>query len=102
MSALLCKIAALRSFSLDKVHYWRESAAGMSSLASFLAKDTIDCFNTLVKPLVYLSMFYFFTNPRSTFLDHYIVLVCLVYCVTGIAYALAIFLQPGSAQLVSF
>ncbi|CAN6928134.1 unnamed protein product [Brassica oleracea] len=99
--SLLCKIAALRSFSLDKVHYWRESAAGMSSLASFLAKDTIDCFNTLVKPLVYLSMFYFFTNPRSTFLDHYIVLVCLVYCVTGIAYALAIFLQPGSAQLFS-
>ncbi|KAL0796590.1 hypothetical protein Bca101_067967 [Brassica carinata] len=97
--SLLCKIAALRSFSLDKVHYWRESAAGMSSLASFLAKDTMDCFNTLVKPLVYLSMFYFFTNPRSTFLDHYIVLVCLVYCVTGIAYGLAIFLQPGSAQL---
>ncbi|KAJ0242323.1 hypothetical protein HA466_0208040 [Hirschfeldia incana] len=99
--SLLCKIAALRSFSLDKLHYWRESAAGMSSLASFLAKDTIDCFNTLVKPLVYLSMFYFFTNPRSTFLDHYIVLVCLVYCVTGIGYALAIFLQPGSAQLIS-
>ncbi|KAH0872756.1 hypothetical protein HID58_070118, partial [Brassica napus] len=99
--SLLCKIAALRSFSLDKLHYWRESAAGMSSLASFLAKDTMDCFNTLVKPLVYLSMFYFFTNPRSTFFDNYIVLVCLVYCVTGIAYALAIFLQPGSAQLFS-
>ncbi|CAN6997652.1 unnamed protein product [Brassica rapa subsp. trilocularis] len=99
--SLLCKIAALRSFSLDKLHYWRESASGMSSLACFLAKDTIDCFNTLVKPLVYLSMFYFFTNPRSTFFDNYIVLVCLVYCVTGIAYALAIFLQPGSAQLVS-
>ncbi|CAH8283799.1 unnamed protein product [Eruca vesicaria subsp. sativa] len=99
--SLLCKIAALRSFSLDKLHYWRESASGMSSLACFLAKDTIDCFNTLVKPLVYLSMFYFFTNPRSTFFDNYIVLVCLVYCVTGIAYALAIFLQPGSAQLFS-
>ncbi|KAL0696553.1 hypothetical protein Bca4012_063733 [Brassica carinata] len=99
--SLLCKISALRSFSLDKLHYWRESASGMSSLASFLAKDTMDCFNTLVKPLVYLSMFYFFTNPRSTFFDNYIVLVCLVYCVTGIAYALAIFLQPGSAQLFS-
>ncbi|CAN6928056.1 unnamed protein product [Brassica oleracea] len=99
--SLLCKIAALRSFSLDKLHYWRESASGMSSLACFLAKDTMDCFNTLVKPLVYLSMFYFFTNPRSTFFDNYIVLVCLVYCVTGIAYALAIFLQPGSAQLFS-
>lgn len=100
-SALLCKISALRSFALDKLHYWRESASGISSLAYFLSKDTIDHFNTLVKPLVYLSMFYFFNNPRSSVLDNYIILVCLVYCVTGIAYTFAIFLEPGPAQLVS-
>ena len=100
-SALLCQIAALRSFSLDKLQYWRESASGMSSLAYFLAKDTIDHFNTVIKPVVYLSMFFFFTNPRSSFTENYIVLLCLVYCVTGIAYALAIFFQPGPAQLVS-
>lgn len=99
-AALLCKIGALRSFSLEKLHYWRESAAGMSSLAYFLAKDTVDHFNTLIKPIVYLSMFYFFNNPRSSILDNYIVLVSLVYCVTGIAYWFAIFLQAGSAQLV--
>lgn len=73
----------------------------MSSLAYFLAKDTIDHFNTVIKPMVYLSMFYFFNNPRSSITDNYIVLFCLVYCVTGIAYALAIFLEPGPAQLVS-
>lgn len=101
MSALLSKIAALRSFSQDRLQYWRESASGMSSTAYFLSKDTIDCFNTIVKPLVYLSMFYFFNNPRSSFADNYIVLLCLVYCVTGIAYILAIFLEPGPAQLVS-
>ncbi|KAJ4971684.1 hypothetical protein NE237_004783 [Protea cynaroides] len=99
--SLLCKIAALRSFSLDKLHYWRERGSGMSSLAYFLSKDTIDHFNTLIKPLVYLSMFYFFNNPRSSFTDNYIVLVCLVYCVTGIAYGLAIFLEPSPAQLWS-
>ncbi|KAG7027257.1 putative white-brown complex-like protein 30, partial [Cucurbita argyrosperma subsp. argyrosperma] len=99
--SLLCKIAALRSFSLDKLQYWRESASGISSLAHFLAKDTLDLFNTIVKPLVYLSMFYFFNNPRSTFTDNYVVLVCLVYCVTGMAYALAIYLQPAPAQLWS-
>ncbi|XWS66190.1 hypothetical protein CRYUN_Cryun05aG0178700 [Craigia yunnanensis] len=98
--SLLCKIAALRSFSLDKLQYWRESASGMSSLAYFLAKDTIDHFNTVIKPVLYLSMFFFFTNPRSSFTENYIVLLCLVYCVTGIAYALAIFFQPGPAQLV--
>lgn len=99
--SLLCKIGALRSFALDKLHYWRESGSGMSSLAYFLSKDTIDHFNTIIKPLVYLSMFYFFNNPRSTFLGNYIILLCLVYCVTGIAYAFAIFLEPGPAQLWS-
>ncbi|KAK9115607.1 hypothetical protein Sjap_014554 [Stephania japonica] len=97
--SLLCKISALRSFSLDKLIYSRERSSGMSSLAYFLAKDTIDHFNTIIKPLVYLSMFYFFNNPRSSFTDNYVVLVCLVYCVTGIAYVFAIFLEPGPAQL---
>lgn len=100
MSALLCKIAALRTFSLDKLQYWRESASGISSLAHFVSKDTVDHFNTVIKPVVYLSMFYFFNNPRSSFADNYVVLLCLVYCVTGIAYVLAIFLQPGPSQLV--
>ncbi|KMT17658.1 hypothetical protein BVRB_2g036040 isoform B [Beta vulgaris subsp. vulgaris] len=99
--SLLCQIAALRTFSLDKLQYLRESASGISSLAHFLAKDTVDHFNTLIKPVVFLSMFYFFTNPRSTFLDHYIVLIGLVYCVTGMGYAFAIFLNPGPAQLFS-
>ncbi|KAH9700482.1 ABC transporter G family member 28 [Citrus sinensis] len=99
--SLLCKIAALRSFSLDKLHYWRESASGMSSLAFFLSKDTVDHFNTLIKPLVYLSMFYFFNNPRSSVTDNYLVLACLVYCVTGIAYIMAICFEPGPAQLWS-
>ncbi|XP_055836085.1 ABC transporter G family member 28 [Solanum dulcamara] len=98
---LLTKIAALRSFSLDKLHYWRESASGMSGLAYFMAKDTIDHINTIIKPAVYLSMFYFFNNPRSSILDNYLVLLCVVYCVTGIAYALAIYFEPGQAQLWS-
>ncbi|KAJ6826855.1 ABC transporter G family member 28-like isoform X1 [Iris pallida] len=99
--SLLCKIGALRSFSLEKLQYWRERASGMSSLAYFLARDTIDHFNTIVKPIVYLSMFYFFNNPRSTIQDNYIILVALVYCVTGIGYMFAICFQPGSAQLWS-
>lgn len=85
---------------MDKLQYWRESAAGISSLAHFLSKDTIDHFNTIVKPMVYLSMFYFFSNPRSTFASNYAVLLCLVYCVTGMAYAFAIYFEPGPAQLV--
>ncbi|KAL5214931.1 hypothetical protein ABZP36_004083 [Zizania latifolia] len=99
--SLLCKIGALRSFSLEKIHYWRERASGMSSLAYFLSKDTIDHFNTIIKPIVYLSMFYFFNNPRSSIWENYVILVALVYCVTGIGYTFAIFFQPGSAQLWS-
>jgi hypothetical protein len=83
------------------MNYWRERASGMSSLAYFMSKDTIDHFNTIVKPIVYLSMFYFFNNPRSSIWENYVVLLALVYCVTGIGYTFAIFFQPGSAQLVS-
>lgn len=72
----------------------------MSSLAYFLSKDTVDLLDILVKPLVFLSMFYSFSNPRSTFPENYIVLLCLVYCVTGIAYVFAIVLDPAQAQLV--
>ncbi|KAF2910613.1 ABC transporter G family member 28 isoform X1 [Oryza sativa Japonica Group] len=99
--SLLCKIGALRSFALDKIYYWRERASGMSSLAYFMSKDTIDHLNTIVKPIVYLSMFYFFNNPRSSIWENYVILVALVYCVTGIGYTFAIFFQPGSAQLWS-
>ncbi|KAJ3679883.1 hypothetical protein LUZ60_016161 [Juncus effusus] len=99
--SLLCKIASLRSFSQDQLQYWRERQSGMSSLAYFLSKDTVDHFNTVVKPVVYLSMFYFFNNPRSTFADNYIVMIALVYCVTGVGYMFAICFQPGSAQLWS-
>ncbi|GMI78086.1 ATP-binding cassette G28 [Hibiscus trionum] len=93
---LLCKIAALRSFSLNKLQYWRESA-----LAYFLEKDTVNHFNTVIKLVVYLSMFFFLTNLRSLFAENYIALLCLVYCVTGTGYAFAIFFQPGPAQLWS-
>ncbi|KAK8611252.1 hypothetical protein V6N13_131312 [Hibiscus sabdariffa] len=44
-------------------------------------------------------MFYFFNNPRSSFQDNYIILMCLVYCVTGIAYVFAIAFTPSLAQL---
>ncbi|KAL1351943.1 hypothetical protein HN51_015858 [Arachis hypogaea] len=99
--SLLCKIGALRSFSNDKLNYWRESASGISSLAHFLSKDTVDLFNTIIKPVVFLSMFYFFSNPRSSFASNYVVLLCLVYCVTGIAYIFAIYFAYSLAQLWS-
>lgn len=72
----------------------------MNTLSYFVAKDTVDHFSTLVKPVVYLSMFYFFNSPRSSFGYNYVILLCLVYCVTGIAYIFAIFLDFSQAQLV--
>lgn len=100
-TALLCQLASLRSFSPERLQYWRERESGMSTLAYFLARDTIDHFNTLVKPIVFLSTFYFFNNPRSEFKDNYLVFVALVYCVTGIGYTFAIWFELGLAQLVS-
>uniref|UniRef100_I1QUY4 ABC transporter domain-containing protein n=1 Tax=Oryza glaberrima TaxID=4538 RepID=I1QUY4_ORYGL len=99
--SLLCQLAALRSFSPERLQYWRERESGMSTLAYFLARDTIDHFNTLVKPVAFLSTFYFFNNPRSEFKDNYLVFLALVYCVTGIGYTFAIWFELGLAQLCS-
>jgi len=101
VAALLCQLASLRSFSPEKLQYWRERQSGMSSLAYFLARDTIDHFNTAVKPIIFLSTFYFFNNPRSTLRDNYLVLLALIYCVTGVGYTFAIWFELGLAQLVS-
>jgi len=95
-------IASLRTFSQEKLQFWRESASGINRVAYFLAKDTVDLFNVLVKPVIYLSMFYYFSNPRSSFLENFEITVVFVYCVTGIAYIFAILLQPAPAQLVMF
>ncbi|XP_073385802.1 ABC transporter G family member 28 isoform X2 [Physcomitrium patens] len=97
--ALLIMIASLRTFSADKIQFWRESASGVNRLAFYLAKDMADIFNVVMKPLIYLSMFYFLSNPRSSFLSNYVVTLVLVYCVTGLAYILAILLEPAPAQL---
>ncbi|KAK1435134.1 hypothetical protein QVD17_00894 [Tagetes erecta] len=99
--SLLGKIAAMRSFTSDKLQFWRERASGMSCFAYFFSKDTIDQFNTVIKPAVYLCTFYYFNPPRSSLLDNYVILLCLLYCVSGFAYALAIYLDPGAAQLWS-
>ncbi|KAK9072608.1 hypothetical protein SSX86_009043 [Deinandra increscens subsp. villosa] len=99
--SLLGKIAAMRSFTSDKLQFWRERASGMSCFAYFFSKDTIDQFNTVIKPAVYLCTFYYFNPPRSSLLDNYVILLCLLYCVSGFAYALAIYLDAGAAQLWS-
>lgn len=99
--SLLVMIASLRTFSNDKLTFWRESASGINRVAYFVAKDVVDLFNVTIKPFIYLSMFYFFSNPRSSFLSNFTVTLVLVYCVTGIAYISSILFQPAPAQLWS-
>ncbi|PHT35105.1 ABC transporter G family member 24 [Capsicum baccatum] len=38
-------------------------------------------------------------NRSKIFKFYHLVLLCVVHCVTGIAYALAIYFEPGQAQL---
>ncbi|GAQ89785.1 ABC transporter G family [Klebsormidium nitens] len=98
---LLCMIAALRTFSQDQLNYFREAASGINKTSYFLAKDAVDLVHVLLKPLFYLSLFYFFNNPRSTFEANYGITVAIAYCTTGVAYIFAIAMQPAAAQLSS-
>jgi hypothetical protein len=100
-AALLVMIGSLRTFGSDKLQFWRECSSGINRLAFFLAKDTVDLSHVIIKPALYLSMFYFYNNPRSSFMEVYVVTLALVYCCSGIAYVLSIVLRPQPAQLVS-
>ncbi|GAQ81712.1 ABC transporter G family [Klebsormidium nitens] len=97
--ALLSKLGVLRTFGADKLNFWRESASGVSRPAYFLAKDASDHVHTLGKSYVYMSIFYYFKNMRSTFHDNIVVTLALSYCCTGIGYVLSIVFKPASAQL---
>uniref|UniRef100_A0A0E0BB15 ABC transporter domain-containing protein n=1 Tax=Oryza glumipatula TaxID=40148 RepID=A0A0E0BB15_9ORYZ len=62
--SLLCQLAALRSFSPERLQYWRERESGMSTLAYFLARDTIDHFNTLCSALIPVVLVLVGTQPN--------------------------------------
>ena len=66
-------------------------------LAHYAALDTLGHVGTAVRSLLYLVTYAAFAQPRASFWRLYAVVLCLVYCCTGVAYFLS---QVGCSLFV--
>jgi len=98
---LMTTVSNLRTFGPEQPVFWREASSGMNRLSFFVAKDMVDHFGTVVKPALYMAMYYAFAQPRMDWTTAYLVTVAITYCCTGIAYLLSLTLEASTAQLTA-
>jgi len=97
--SLTAVASSLRVFGAERVVFWRESSAGVNTLAYFLGKDIAQLPSMLLSPLLFLTLFYSIVAPRSPFLSLYIVLLLIQFTAVSLGYLVSIVVHPGVAQL---
>jgi hypothetical protein len=90
---------ALPVFGAERVTFWRESRAGMSTLAFFLGKDLAALPMILIPPLFLISIFYFLTAPASNFFAMFAVLLAVQFVCVAVGYTISLLLAPSNALL---
>ncbi|CAB4016980.1 white-brown complex homolog 30, partial [Paramuricea clavata] len=98
---LTAMLAALRCFGNHRTTFWRESAAGVNRVSYFLAVNFAQMPILVMMPLVYLSLLYTLTSPRSYFSAHYTAVFCAQLCCSGLGYAISTIFNPKSSQMAS-
>ncbi|XP_028413508.1 ABC transporter G family member 28-like [Dendronephthya gigantea] len=98
---LTSMLASLRCFGNHRTTFWRESAAGVNRVSYFLAVNFAQLPILVIMPLVYLSLLYTLTSPRSYFSSHYTAVFCAQLCCSGIGYAVSTIFNPKSSQMAS-
>ncbi|CAB3987012.1 ABC transporter, ATPbinding domain containing [Paramuricea clavata] len=98
---LTAMLASLRCFGNHRTTFWRESAAGVNRVSYFLAVNFAQMPILVLMPLVYLSLLYTLTSPRSYFSAHYAAVFCAQLCCSGIGYAISTIFNPKSSQMAS-
>ncbi|XP_028413905.1 ABC transporter G family member 24-like [Dendronephthya gigantea] len=98
---LTSMLSSLRCFGNHRTTFWRESAAGVNRVSYFLAVNFAQLPILALMPLVYLSLLYTLTSPRSYFSAHYAGVFCAQLCCSGIGYAISTIFNPKSSQMAS-
>lgn len=98
---IMATVSSTKTFSQDRVVFFRESARGLNKLAYFWALETFDHAGTLLRAVVYMTMYYSFSQPRAVIWQMYVVTVAIVYCCTGTAYFLSQVFSLQAAQLTA-
>mmetsp|Transcript_28321 Transcript_28321/g.45883 ORF Transcript_28321/g.45883 Transcript_28321/m.45883 type:complete len:776 (+) Transcript_28321:2-2329(+) len=77
---------AVRTFSNEKVVYWREAASGENTFSYFLAKCIADIPNMAIGSVVLLSVFFMIAAPHGKFGDYFGAVFLLEFAVYGVGY----------------
>ncbi|PNH07622.1 ABC transporter G family member 28 [Tetrabaena socialis] len=83
----------------QKVLLWRESAAGMSTLAYYLSQNIIDQLWVFTAPALSLGVYYYLTLPRVPFSELYVVGVFVCWWASGMAYMVSAVLPPQNVLM---
>jgi len=91
---------AVRTFSNEKIIYWREASSGENTIAYFLAKCLADIPNMAMGSVVLLSVFFMIASPHGNFVDYLGAVFLLEFAVYGVGY-ISSMLVPTNKDLAT-
>jgi ABC-type multidrug transport system ATPase subunit len=96
---LLGMISSLRYFGDDKAVAWREASSGVNRPAFLLGTMVAHMPLILATPLLYVSMLYTFTAPRTDLADYYSVMLATFWATTGLGYMISVSCSQRTSQM---
>ena len=100
-TTLMGAISGVRTFAFEKVNFWRESSAGINSLAYFAAHDLVTLLDVAVRPVFLVAPFYALVAPNSDFWSLYLVFGALTYMSYGLGFLIAHMFAVRNAVVVA-
>lgn len=84
--AVLTKVTAISTFSINKPLMWRDTENHVSLLQHFIAYNLVDIIWILLIPFCFFIPYYHFTIPQASFAVFYSVGLALSWWTSGMAY----------------
>eukprot|EP00997_Jenningsia_sp_PLL12_P009720 NODE_673_length_1522_cov_117.439919_g553_i0.p1 GENE.NODE_673_length_1522_cov_117.439919_g553_i0~~NODE_673_length_1522_cov_117.439919_g553_i0.p1 ORF type:complete len:285 (-),score=54.04 NODE_673_length_1522_cov_117.439919_g553_i0:45-899(-) len=98
---LLTTMSALRIFGNEMLFFHRESAAGVSIHAYYIAKFIFFLHDTILRPLIYVTLFYAFVQPYMKYYEFYFVGVAVTFSCTALGILLSVSCNARNALLAA-
>ena len=97
---ILAAVGSIKTFSSDKLTFWREAGSGMSVLAYFLSRNVVDLVPILVvRPGVYSLVVYDMVQPNIDRTIFIIIFMGVSWCQSGLGYVMAALVDERNVQL---
>jgi len=96
--ALMSTVSSLRTFGQNQLIFFRESKAGLNKLAYYCSTALFGDVGSILKGLVYLSLYYSYSQPRALFGDMFLVTAATIYSCCGFGYLISKVLHSSTTS----